>query len=369
MSPRLAVAATLLLVSCAAPPGELEALGAAIVDGELSEQPGSVVAIAPQRVHCGDEPTVLCSGTLIAPDAVLSAAHCFGSMRPGLAYEVFVGASLGPDAHAVPVLEVITDPRFDPQSRQNDLAVLWLAEPVEGIQPEPLPDPSASPPVLDDRVTLAGFGATSAGTAPDGSKRLGRGRVGDVRPGVVAVDPDPSVSCVGDSGGPLFNEGSELIGVASSGDTGCSETSVYALIAPAVTGFVETVLNMGPVDRPPARDVCTGRCVEDTDCSAGFVCIPDLASNEFRCALPGQEPGTLVGACSGDSKCAQGFCATSPSASVCQCYDPCKAEPPSKPSKPSASSTGCTVRHGDGSRGLMLPLLGFLLWVRARSSR
>lgn len=360
MSARLLVGLTLLLASCAPSPGESGSAEAAIVDGEPTSQLGAVVAIAPRRVRCGELSTVLCSGTLIAPDAVLSAAHCFDSMRPGLAYEVFAGAAVGPDARAVAVLEVTADPSFDSESRQDDVAILWLAGPLEGVQPEPLPAANSPDPELDDRVTLAGFGATSAGAAPDGLKRVGSGRIEDIRSGVVAVSPDPSVSCVGDSGGPLFSETGELIGVASSGDTGCAETSVYALVAPAVEDFIEPVLAMGPLERPAEVDACQGSCFIDADCPAGFVCIPDALSSEFRCALPGREPGSLGRSCDEELECGAGFCAQSPIESSCQCYEPCAASPES------TSSGGCSIRYGDCDGGALW-LLGFLLWFRARS--
>jgi hypothetical protein len=304
----------------------------------------------------------LCSGTLIAADAVLSAAHCFDSMRPGLAYEVFAGASLDPESPSVAVLEVVTNPGFDPESRENDVAVLWLAAPLEVANPEPLPPPGSPPPELEDPVTLAGFGATSAGLAPDGVKRVGAGRVGGLGTGTVQVDPDPSLSCVGDSGGPLFDDSARLIGVASSGDTGCSETSIYALIAPTMDGFIEPTLAMGPTERPPVADACESGCVTDADCPAGFVCIADAQSNVFRCAFPGQEPGTLGQRCSQDAECSDGFCAQSATASDCRCYQPCATAAPNN------ASGGCSVAHGEGAAGLAW-LMGLLLALSARTKR
>ena len=101
------------------------------------------------------------------------------------------------------MVEVRTHPDFDAETRENDVAILWLARPANGVSPAVLPEADSALPELGDRVTLAGFGATSAGSTPDGLKRMGVGKVAEVRAGVVTVNPDPSVSCVGDSGGPL----------------------------------------------------------------------------------------------------------------------------------------------------------------------
>ncbi len=325
--PIAALALSLALPACLAAPLGAEEEYAAIVDGEATADLDAVVAIMPRRIGCGDEGEVLCSGTLIASNAIasdasdadLSAAHCFDSMRPGLAYEVVLGEAI-------------------------------FLFPGIGFKSE-----------LGASVTLAGFGATSAGSAPDGVKRVGVGELSEARPGVVTVSPTPSVSCVGDSGGPLFTEVGELIGVASSGDTGCSETSVYALISPTIEEFIIPTLQMGPVERPLGGDSCGAPCAMDADCPAGFVCVPGSQNVEFQCALPGQEPGALGEACTEDSSCGAGFCALTGTESACRCYQPCDSEPPS------SSSSGCAVRHGDEG---MAPiwLLALLLWSGVRPS-
>lgn len=354
-----AIAVGLLLPACGTAPLDGDADRAAIVDGEVTTDLDALVAIALRRTGCEDSASVLCSGTLIAADAVLSAAHCFDSMRPGLAYEIFVGDSVGPDAQAYSVREVITDPAFDSDTRQHDVAILWLVRPVDGVLPQALPESNSAPPDVGARVALAGFGATRAGSPPDGLKRVGIGQLSERRATVVSVLPDPSVSCVGDSGGPLFTDAGELIGVASSGDAGCSETSVYALVAPTIAGFIEPVLEAGPVERPPSLDACGGGCAMDADCPAGFVCVPGPQSVELQCALPGQEAGRLTEACTNDGSCRAGFCAWSGTDPGCQCYEPCDSEPSS------ASSKGCAVRHGEPGTALIW-LLALTLWLRVR---
>lgn len=365
-----ALVLALLLPACVA-----ESLGAnedraAIVDGEVTSELGAVVAIARRRIGCGDPADVLCSGTLVrshtlvdqAADTVLSAAHCFDSMRPGLAYEVFVGEAVDPDALAISVVEVRIHPDFDAETRENDVAILWLERPADGASPEVLPEAESAPPELDDRVTLAGFGATSAGSAPDGLKRRGIGKVADVRAGVVTVNPDPSVSCVGDSGGPLFGDAGALTGVASSGDPSCRETSVYALIAPTIADFIDPVLAAGPIERPASLDSCGAECATDTDCPAGFVCVLGSESAELECALPGQKAGRLTEACTHQDSCQGGLCAVADVDIGCQCYEPCDS------ASSRASNNGCGVAQA--VRG-MAPtwLLVLLLWIGARARR
>ena len=267
MSPRLLLVAWLLgLSACGGEPGAANADRAAIVDGERTSGFESVIAIALQRTRCEDPPSVLCSGTVIAPRAVLAAAHCFLPMRPGLAYEVFSGDDAGLHEVGVPVLSVVTHPGFDEASRERDLAVLWLVRPIEGIAPEPLPRSGARAPEVGEAVELVGFGATSPSVVPDGAKRVGSGRIGVSTEEVVVVDPAPAVSCVGDSGGPLYATGdtSVFVGVASSGDPGCREESVYALVAPSIETFIGPTLEEGPPLGPVDVGVC-GLPIEGPD--------------------------------------------------------------------------------------------------------
>ncbi len=257
MNARLILAMSLLVSSaCGDDPRAASAREAAIVDGEPTGAFESVVAIALQRSDCDEPPSVLCSGALITARAVLSAAHCFVPARPGLAYEVFVGDSTGLGEDGVAVSSVVTHPGFDETTRQNDLAILWLSRPFDDIAPETLPGDAALG--LGEAVELVGFGATAPGTVPDGAKRVGTGRVSSTSEGVAVVDPDPSVSCVGDSGGPLFTVGgaNELVAVASSGDPGCREESVYALVAPSIDDFIQPTLDEGPPSEVTGAETC-----------------------------------------------------------------------------------------------------------------
>ncbi len=100
----------------------------AIVGGTPSTD-DAVVAFV-QRPVCSDEFTVACTGTLIAPQVVLTAAHCVVGKS---ALEVHVGAPVGTGTF-IRVTEAITHPMFDDATHAYDIAIVRLAEPA-GVTP------------------------------------------------------------------------------------------------------------------------------------------------------------------------------------------------------------------------------------------
>lgn len=164
----------------------------------------------------------LCTGTALAPDLVLTAAHCV--VRP-VKYEVKAFQTGQP----VKVTAALRHPGFNlanyAASRATaDVALLKLASPLPDIV-VPATLAAARRVAVGDRITIAGFGVTAARTdlglgVPREAKLVVTGSPGSLqvrlfddatrnkRPGLGA--------CVGDSGGPAYDgEGPLVIGVIS----------------------------------------------------------------------------------------------------------------------------------------------------------
>ena len=223
---------------------------------------------------------VFCSGTLITRRAVLSAAHCFGSVvsDPGRVKVVLGAADARTAGPRLDVKRILLHPAWkgfgssDPDGLEevDDLALVELAgeaeaEPVDYVLPADvtdLPEPKAM-------VTLVGYGVTStSGSGSSGVLHEGQAVVRAVRAKVfLAGGEGTSDSCRFDSGGPVFatHAGARyVIGVTSrewAGSTRkCGDGGVYTAPA-AYRGWIESTI--GALPSPVATDADAGSTTMD----------------------------------------------------------------------------------------------------------
>lgn len=159
-----------------------------------------------------------CAASLIAPDVILSAAHCSGigdnSVIVG-AYQKWWGQTSG-DAEQRTISERRRHPDYDGSTFENDFLVMKLTEPITNAKPVALNSLSTTPGV-DETVTAIGFGAVfEGGWGPRLLQEVDVNYVsheqcdieydGDIVEEVMLCAGVPGGgkdSCQGDSGGPL----------------------------------------------------------------------------------------------------------------------------------------------------------------------
>ena len=213
-----------------------------------------------------------CTGALVQPRWILTAAHCFHNTGRARISNRNVWAAVGQDRldfaddnAQVAIDRVFIHPGYDPRTQRNDIALVRLADVAGPLIAEA--GAQADPPA----ATILGFGSyyegglaaralTETGApAAQLSDRLQRGSVRLVDPArcagfgqdvdydTVCGTADPADACVGDSGGPLVEEVPQgldrLVGLVSLG-SGCAVAQPvvrYTRVDPYLAWIDETI--------------------------------------------------------------------------------------------------------------------------------
>ena len=145
-----------------------------------------------------------CSGVVLAPDIVLTAAHC---VKRGERFHV--GGNLGGGYQTLlgPVAKIVQHPLYTPgDSGSPDLAILRLEKPLPDRFVPAVLNPRV--PSVGDDLIVAGYGKSAAGdSGASVVLRMVLQRVSQsIRGWVVltSVGEDASGAGPGDSGGPVF---------------------------------------------------------------------------------------------------------------------------------------------------------------------
>src|SRR5688572_18275267 len=192
-----------------------EAIGdarGAIVGGEIETGRPAVVAL----VHTGLDgvDTLVCSGVLITPTIVVTAAHCLHPHVTGMPADelvVIFGDSLATTTDRIDVETGAYHPSWRPGDGDgaNDVGAVRLAIPAP-VDPIAL---APQGPSAGESVVLVGFGDTDLDAANGGVKRSGDAVVADIGESWFRMDRSPAITCSGDSGGATLAvvEGAEML--------------------------------------------------------------------------------------------------------------------------------------------------------------
>jgi secreted trypsin-like serine protease len=222
----------------------------------------------------GNEHDYACTGSVVAPQWIVTAAHCtFGNTgQSPQSMRVTIGVTDVNDAsgQTIAVDRFVPNPSYDDSSQANDIGLVHLIRPTSA-PPVALATPGGSYADTGGAANAAGWGATDEnGTAFSSQLMQGYLQVRtssdcaslvsgfDANTQTCAGTPGQTGACFGDSGGPLMELNTAtgqpvLWGLTSYGPqegaglAPCSTQlpAVYTWI-PAYAGFIQNILSQSP---------------------------------------------------------------------------------------------------------------------------
>ena len=211
-----------------------------------------------------------CGGCLIAPNIVLSAAHCQSSNMLVVLNTHFRRPQQSSSYERFAVVEAIPHPHFDLVSLQNDMMLLKLNG-ISAVSPIRI-NQNDGIPVDRSNLTVTGWGRTGenmselsdvlreANLTSISNRACSRYWGADaIHPSMMCARRGNGFDCQGDSGGPLIVPGSNatddvLVGLISWGESDCNNErapGVYARLSDQFWWIQAMVCGLSSSNAPP----------------------------------------------------------------------------------------------------------------------
>lgn len=340
----------------------------------------------------------MCSGTLIAPNLVVTARHCVSFSGGGdngvICGEAGFGFNGGGSAFRITPISPRPDVEGDAETFVyagtstvrhvpgddlcgSDMALIILEENIPALAATPIIPRIDQPAISDEIISAAGFGLID----PDPEQgrnnirhRLdnetvrcaGEGCRAVLGGGAYATEfQSMARTCQGDSGGPALDADGKLLGVLSRGPQGCL-SSIFGDVGAWGDFVIETAIEAAEMGGYPppywtsgsslplvVGDPCGGHC------GLGLLCDMEAGAEEGEC-VPGcleqggcttglecdLEPGECVPRCAEEGECPEDLACDVENGT---CVDPARLLDPTPPPTDTASDGGCSVNGRSNS--------------------
>jgi MYXO-CTERM domain-containing protein len=381
----------------------------AIIHGKAdTEEHDSVVLLA---ILKGNVPGGTCTGTMVAPNLVLTARHCVSETDRGALCKVdgtpYAGGDVGDDYDPADLLvytgklaiQGLDDEEYAAARGKRifvedastlcdrDVAFVLLDRPVD-VPVAPLRLEGGAR--RGESLTAVGWGLTESGRQPN--KRMRRDGVKVAAIGPLVLDEPTRIglgrsefvvreaTCSGDSGGPAFAATGAVVGVVSRGGNGREPTSNRAegCIGDDVIGYYTHLANKTSlVERAFAA---SGYAPREEGAEPGKR-KGSTCSEDAECASSACIDGVCLTRCDEDAQCGDGGEVCVEKRGIGVCAEPPPPERPKKTTESGAEAapatttttitkTGCNAAPGAGSStALGLAIAGLVLGAARRRQR
>ncbi len=184
----------------------------------------------------------MCSGTVLSPHVVLSAAHCVDPSA-GMPSTVFIGDDNNDRTQASDrsLFRKVSAAHAHPKYNNNtpeaayDIAVIVVAEPIL-VTPIAMNRQPIDNSFVGKQIRLVGFGTSRGNDSRGdtlGTKRQTSTKISDFDITSLTFMDVTHEICDGDSGGPALidlGKGEVIVGVASYGDSDCVEYGIHTRV-------------------------------------------------------------------------------------------------------------------------------------------
>jgi MYXO-CTERM domain-containing protein len=328
----------------------------------------------------GQQGGALCTGEVISPHVILTAAHCTGGEDPTVTnatWQVFPGPdfSTATAATLLPVKEAHFNPAFDVNNLQggNDVGVAILQNPI-AVTPLKMNRTPLDTSFDGQSVRFVGYGLDNAAAQSGaGVKRQTTTTLADHTSLLLHFTDGTHETCNGDSGGPAFmtiNGQEVIVGLTSFGDVNCAaggfDTRVDAMLSfidPFVQANDPGTATTTPPDMAPAPTTPTPSPNPTSSPPSGGTPAPPTAPAPTS-PPSGSQAGAVGVSCHVDADCQSGLCALDVNANYV-CF-PAGANS-------ARNGAGCSMTAGSTSDGqsiaALILLVALTLKVRRRRIR